>query len=156
MKIKDIVIFDLDGTLALIDHRRHLVEGKTKDWPAFYAACVDDLPNEAVIAALRGYAAIGCQIVIFSGRSDEVRNETKAWLIEHLIASISERVPNPRLIMRKEGDFTADDVLKRQWLNDPNIIDRERVLCVFDDRDKVVKMWRDEGIPCFQVAPGDF
>ena len=33
-------IFDLDGTLALIDHRRHLVEGETKDWPAFFRACM--------------------------------------------------------------------------------------------------------------------
>jgi hypothetical protein len=29
-------------------------------------------------------------------------------------------------------------------------------MCTFDDRDKVVKMWRDNGIICFQVAPGDF
>ena len=26
----------------------------------------------------------------------------------------------------------------------------------FDDRDRVVAMWREEGVPCFQVAPGDF
>lgn len=32
----------------------------------------------------------------------------------------------------------------------------ERVLCAYDDRDRVVVMWRAEGIPCFQVAPGDF
>jgi hypothetical protein len=34
--------------------------------------------------------------------------------------------------------------------------DRMRLMCVFDDRDKVVKMWRDEGVACFQVAPGEF
>jgi len=27
---------------------------------------------------------------------------------------------------------------------------------VFDDRDKVVNMWRENGIPCLQVAPGNF
>ena len=27
---------------------------------------------------------------------------------------------------------------------------------VLDDRDQVVEMWRDMGLPCFQVAPGDF
>jgi hypothetical protein len=26
----------------------------------------------------------------------------------------------------------------------------------FDDRDRVVKMWREEGIRCFQVDYGDF
>ena len=30
------------------------------------------------------------------------------------------------------------------------------VLGVFEDRDRVVKMWRDLGITCFQVAEGDF
>jgi len=25
-----------------------------------------------------------------------------------------------------------------------------------DDRDSVVKMWRDAGVACFQVASGDF
>jgi len=27
---------------------------------------------------------------------------------------------------------------------------------VFDDRDKVVKMWRNQGLRCCQVAEGDF
>ena len=31
-----------------------------------------------------------------------------------------------------------------------------RILCVFDDRTKVVNMWRENGLSCFQVAPGDF
>jgi hypothetical protein len=34
--------------------------------------------------------------------------------------------------------------------------DKSDILCIFDDRDKVVKMWRSNGIACFQVAPGDF
>ena len=33
---------------------------------------------------------------------------------------------------------------------------KDRILCVFDDRTKVVNMWRDNGLSCFQVAPGDF
>ena len=43
--MKPLYIFDLDGTLALIKHRRHFVEGTTKDWRAFFAACVDDVPD---------------------------------------------------------------------------------------------------------------
>jgi hypothetical protein len=49
-----------------------------------------------------------------------------------------------------------DDELKESWLNNPEIIDKNRVVAVFDDRDKVVKMWRKNGIPCFQVAEGNF
>lgn len=150
--IKNIVIFDLDGTLALIDHRRHLVEGKEKDWKAFYAACVDDEPNHPVIAAFQSHRAAGHHCMVVSGRSDEVRAETEAWLFEHVYQGEGIAFAP---IMRSEGDFTPDDQLKRSWLND-GTIPRDRVLCAYDDRDKVVAMWRTEGIPCFQVAPGQF
>jgi len=33
---------------------------------------------------------------------------------------------------------------------------RKDILCVFDDRQKVVDMWRKNGITCFQVNYGDF
>jgi hypothetical protein len=85
-------------------------------------------------------------VVIFSGRSDEVRQETEDWLNKH-------QVPYNLLLMRKAGDFTADEELKRAWLAQ---FPKEQILCIFDDRNKVVKMWRDEGVPCFQVADGDF
>ena len=34
--------------------------------------------------------------------------------------------------------------------------DRARLVMVFDDRDRVVNMWRRNGVVCAQVAPGDF
>lgn len=145
--MKSIAIFDLDGTIALIDHRRHLVEGETKDWSAFYRACVDDVPNEPVIYALEVLATSGMEIWILSGRSDEVRAETLAWLDKH-------EVSYHQILMRKDKDYTPDNVLKKKWLD--TYIPKERVAMVFDDRDKVVRMWRDEGLTCFQVAPGDF
>jgi phosphoglycolate phosphatase-like HAD superfamily hydrolase len=43
------IIFDLDGTLANIDHRRHLVEGPQKDWDAFFKACDKDIPNTQIV-----------------------------------------------------------------------------------------------------------
>jgi hypothetical protein len=78
-----IVIFDLDGTIANIDHRRHLVENRqatNEDWRTFFAACVDDEPNFPVITVLKCLFAYGFSIYIFSGRSDEVRSQTKVWL----------------------------------------------------------------------------
>lgn len=57
--------------------------------------------------------------------------------------------------MRDAADHQPDHKLKRQWLTD-GTIPKERVLCVYDDRASVVAMWRESGIACFQVAPGDF
>jgi hypothetical protein len=55
--------------------------------------------------------------------------------------------------MRKIGDFRPDEVLKKEWLDE---VGPENIKMIFDDRDKVVKMWRDNGITCLQVAPGNF
>lgn len=60
-----------------------------------------------------------------------------------------------RLRMRREGDYTADDKLKSDWLEDVRSNGRDLDV-VYDDRQKVVDMWSREGVPCFQVAPGDF
>lgn len=175
-------IFDLDGTLALIDHRRHLVErsdcqacagtGRTlagdepardchwcggqgkfaPDWPAFFAACVHDLPNWPVISAMNAILKSGADVWIWSGRSAEVMNETRTWLQRFFEVDADEVV----LTMRREGDYTPDEILKASWLDGLNEYDRRRLVAVFDDRQKVVDMWRARGVACFQVAPGNF
>jgi hypothetical protein len=147
--MRDIVLFDLDGTIGLIQHREHHISGKRRNWHAFFAACGDDVPNTPVIETLHVHAARH-RIWIASGRSDEVRAETEAWLDLHVGMHHIEKI-----LMRRAGDRQADDRLKRGWLLNGSI-PRERVLCVYDDRQRVVDMWRSEGLACFQVAPGDF
>lgn len=186
--MKPLYIFDLDGTLALIEHRRHFLSkcgecggdgvienrdqnpkptrnsevewidchsckggGKFKpDWKAFFAACIDDQPNTPVIDTLHALIEGGADVEVWSGRSSEVMEQTKQWLQDHL------GVEDLRLCMRVEGDFTPDEILKRSWLESMSSRDRRRLVAVFDDRDKVVAMWRAAGVACFQVAPGEF
>ena len=157
-------IFDLDGTLALIEHRRHFVEGPKKDWPAFFAACVDDAPNVPVIRTLQTLRKSGAEIWIWSGRSDEVRSETIQWLTKHgcFPWPTNETILNwpigapERFRMRKAGDHQQDTKLKFGWLSEIEPPEYKRLTAVFEDRASVVQMWRDAGITCFQVAPGDF
>lgn len=144
---KNIVIFDLDGTIADNEHRNHLVRCQDPDWRAYFAACTDDAPNTPVIKMLDALFNEGREVWIVSGRSDEVRAETEAWLADH-------NVSYDKLIMRPKDSQTPDHVLKKEWLN--TIIPKGAVLCVFEDRSRVVDMWRAEGLTCFQVAPGDF
>jgi hypothetical protein len=54
----------------------------------------------------------------------------------------------------KEMRFMPDEILKKEMLD--TFINKDEVFLVVDDRDKVVKMWRDLGLNTFQVAPGDF
>jgi len=154
-----IYIFDLDGTLALIEHRRHFVQKPERDWRGFFAACVNDEPNKPVIDVFKSLSKWGAECWIWSGRSDEVRKETIIWLKKHDL--LPWTFPTPfhtpeRLMMRPAGDHQPDDKLKYGWLADLEPPERKRVTAVFDDRDRLVKMWREAGVPCFQVAPGNF
>ncbi len=155
---RPLYIFDLDGTLALIEHRRHLVEGETKDWRAFFAACVNDAPNLPVIRTFQSLREAGAECWVWSGRSDEVRAQTESWLRRHDVWPRNRFWPGaPEAFqMRDAGDHTPDELLKFGWLADLEPPERNRLTAVFDDRDKVVAMWRAAGVPCFQVAPGAF
>lgn len=143
------VVFDLDGTLALNEHRVHHIRGPKKDYDAFFAACPGDLPNWPVIHVFNALRWSNHHVEIWSGRSDQVMYETVQWLDT---CSISEAYLKR---MRRAGDHTPDVDLKRAWLNKARA-DGWQPDVVYDDRDCVVAMWREEGIPCFQVAPGPF
>lgn len=160
-----IYIFDLDGTLALTEHRQHFLLDRSdpERWRKFFAACVDDEPNVPVIRTLQSLRRAGAECWIWSGRSDEVRAQTVEWLCKHeCFGSRTFTLPwwplaaPERFRMRKAGDFTPDEVLKRGWLNEIEPPEYARLTAVFDDRDKVVNMWREAGVPCFQVARGEF
>ena len=150
--MKKTVIFDLDGTLALIDKRRAIAalpNGKI-NWKVFFEPTNIELdePNTPVIEMAKMLKSQGHSIVIFSGRDSISRKETIDWLNNH-------SVPFDVLKMRPEGSHIPDDVLKQKWL-DKLFPTNSDILCVFDDRDKVVNMWRANGLSCFQVAPGNF
>ena len=164
------VIFDLDGTLANIDSRRDISmkpNGRL-DWNVFAAPnsiLALDKPNAPVIKMAQMFKADGFKIVIFSGRNDRGFDATIQWWNDF-------KVPFDLLVMRPDkfkdkswpiadGNpatpdmrFMPDEILKKKMLD--AFVDINDVFLVVDDRDKVVKMWRDLGLNTFQVAPGDF
>lgn len=165
MREAPLYIFDLDGTLALTEHRQHILDDKDNPhrWRDFFAACVDDQPNVPAIQTLLALRKSGAEVWVWSGRSDEVRSQTVEWLctfgcLPQIAVSVPSWVFNvaDRFRMRAAGDFTPDEQLKLAWLTGMKQEDRERLVAVFDDRDKVVEMWRANGVPCFQVARGAF
>ena len=104
------VVFDLDGTLALTEHREHFLKAEPKDWRGFYAACDGDGPCLPVINTLRALAVSGHRVEIWSGRSAEVADKTRAWLCAHGLAFVNARY-------RAEGDHQPDTKLKAAWLD---------------------------------------
>jgi hypothetical protein len=145
---KKIVIFDLDGTLALIDDRRALstdVGTGKMDWDIFFDPqnIFLDKPNTPVIKMSQMLRDQGFRIAIFSGRSEVTRDATKVWLRKHGVRC-------DMLKMRdKKNHFLKDSKLKQMWLDDLGI--KDNVFVVFDDRTQVVDMWRSNGLTTFQL-----
>ena len=151
--MKNTIIFDLDGTLALIDKRREVStkpNGKL-DWGKFFNSTNIKLdePNLPVIKTAQLFAEQGFNIVILSGRSNKTEVATRSWLAKN-------KVPFNKLIMRdsETNHFTPDWVLKKNMLDEQ--LDINDVFLVVDDRDRVVKLWRSLGLTTFQVADGNF
>ena len=150
--VKDgkIVIFDLDGTLALIDKRRAIStkDNGKMDWDVFFnpkMISLDD-PNLPVIK-MANLLSNDYRIWILSGRSDVTQQATIDWLDKN-------NVTYDHLVMRPQNHlYMPDNDLKQMWLDN---IGKDNVAMVFDDRQQVVDMWRDNGLTTFQVADGDF
>lgn len=140
-------IFDIDGTMADLTHRLHFIRRDKPDWAGFFAAVDGDSLHDHVAGLARSLFN-GTNLVIVSGRSDQSRPATEAWLTRHGILY-------NRLYMRRAGDHRPDYQVKRELL-DMLRADGYEPIMAFDDRDQVVKMWREAGIPCAQVAGGNF
>lgn len=56
----------------------------------------------------------------------------------------------------RPADDNRDDALVKYELFNKYVRDNYDVLGVFDDRNRVVDMWRRIGLTCYQVAEGDF
>jgi len=133
------VLVDIDGTVALMNDRS----------PYDMKRVHLDTPNEPVIAAVRAMQAAGHTIIFCSGRTDDGRAATEAWLQTHV------GVPHAGLFMRAAGDSRKDSVVKRE-IFEKQLRDHWHIAAVFDDRNQVVRMWRQLGLPVFQVAEGNF
>ena len=147
--MKPAIIIDLDGTLCNVQHRLRYVKVQPPNWPAFFDACVDDLPNSAVVALCDMARDSGAAILYVSGRPETHRAPTEAWLDTHGLNG------HTLLLMRPAGDYRPDAEIKCE-LYEAHIKDRYNVLFTVDDRNVVVAMWRALGLTCFQVADGDF
>lgn len=140
------IVFDLDGTLADNSDRNHFLDCEPKDWHGWHMACVSDKPYREVGMVFQALAKAGHKLEIWTGRSDIVETETRAWLRDHF--GIAEHIT---LRMRQEGNFTEDTKLKMRWVEKFGKPD-----LVFEDRNRMVDAWREIGVTCFQVREGDF
>lgn len=147
-KTKDIV-FDIDGTLANLNHRLHYMKDRPKNWKGFHKGVREDGVYDDVVWLLKMFQANGCRIVIATGRSDRQKDDT-IWWLENVA-----KVSFDAIYMREKDDYRDDGIVKKEML-DQMRLDGYEPYMVFDDRNRVVDMWRENGVRCMQVAPGNF
>jgi uncharacterized HAD superfamily protein len=131
-----IAVFDIDGVVADVRHRLHLLERLPKDWPAFFAAAADDPSLDEGIDRVLA-AAAEHEIVWLTGRPSSLRAVTRDWLAER-------ELPATELIMRGHRDFRPAPALKLAEL----IQLRPRQVELFvDDDAKVIAAAEKAGFP---------
>ncbi|OBS08445.1 phosphatase domain-containing protein [Acidihalobacter prosperus] len=145
---REIVICELDGVLALIEHRLHHLYNDTgeRNWQAFHAACGGDMPNLPLIQRLNQARAAGTPVVLLSGRGAEVRAQTLQWLHDWQIA-------HDALWLRPEGDRRPALAFKAE------VIERHypgsRIRRVYESAHHLdVARWHaQQGTPCTLFGP---
>jgi len=143
---EEIVIFDIDGTLADVSERIHHVKKKPKNWNAFFQGMAQDKAIQSMVRLCNILYTSGIKILLCSGRNEEHWPQTVQWLAQ-------QGVNYHELILRRDGDMRSDTVVKREMLAG---IERSKILFVVEDRSRVFEMWRSEGLVCLQCAPGEF
>lgn len=153
--MEPVFIFDIDGTIADCSHRLEHIQKDNPDWDTFYSLCVNDKPIDDVFHLLRAIA-LNFEIIFITGRSEKWRNHTESWINRYMfLPNVFMPMRTWSLYMRADGDHRPDYEIKKE-IYERHIKDNYIVLGVFEDRDQVVKMWRELGLTCYQVADGSY
>lgn len=146
------IIVDIDGTIALRQNRN----------PFDYEKVGEDKVDHRMAHLLKNIInETEYEVFFVTGREDigNCRQKTSDWLNDNIYPLQGHNgffpVDNWKLLMRVEGDHRSDEITKKE-IYENHIAPWYDVVCVFDDRNRVVKMWRDLGLLVAQVWDGDF
>ena len=135
------IILDLDWTLAFMDWKRS---------PYDYEKVINDRLNDRLMMLVNmlKHWDDNIKTIIVTWRNEDSLPVTKEWL-KH------SQVEYDEIYTRKDDDSRCDTVVKKE-IYDNYIKDRYDVLAVFDDRNRVIDMRREEWLPTYQVWYWDF
>jgi hypothetical protein len=134
--IQPAIICDVDGTIAIRGERS----------PYDMTRVGEDTVNHIVAMVVKMFHMCDMKVIFTSGRDETARHDTMEFLERALMA------PDFQLLMRETGDQRPDEIVKQEMLE--RIRAFYNIILVLDDRQRVVDMWRANGLTCFQVNPG--
>lgn len=147
LKGERFIICDLDGTLCDIKHRLKYASGPEKDWQKFFAGIPDDTLRQDVVDQLVEMShREGARIIYVSARPEEHRQATLEWFETHGVEG------HYMLFMRPNHD-KRDDTLVKAEIYDKYLKNLD-IVGVFDDRPKIIRMWREKGLNVYDVGDG--
>lgn len=136
---RPLALIDLDGVVADVRHRLHHLQGRRKNWPAFFAAARhDDVHPEgvAIVETLRREY----EVVYLTGRPEHLRADTERWLADHGLGG-------HRVVMRPEGDRRPAAVVKVELAQE--LAAGRAVGIVVDDDPVVLDAMQRAGVPTY-------
>ena len=167
-----IFIFDLDGTICDISHRLHFVKRPKcdhchaapaptelcddacknfkPDWKSFFNGIPKDKLRKDVFQKL--YEKREYRIIFVSARPEEYRAITEKWLNDKIFKPYYFKYEYI-LIMRESGD-KRDDVNVKSDIFDKYLKHLRYIFGVYDDRPRVIRMWREKGLNVEDVGDG--
>lgn len=134
---RPLAVIDIDGVVADVRHRLHLIEDRPKRWDEFFARAPADPPLAPGIELVRELAA-DHDVLWLTGRPERSRADTERWLA-------AQGLPDSPLLMRSDRDRRPARLTKREELRR---LRRDREIgVVVDDDPEVVAMLAEEGFP---------
>jgi predicted kinase len=132
-----VLLVDIDGTLANIEHRLKFASGETKNWETFFSLLPGDSPRLDVVSAITEEARRTCsKVILVSARPEKYRRETEEWLIK---TGIQESL-NPVVMLMRENNDKRDDVTVKTEMS--RYLKNLLIEGVYDDRPRVlVNVW---------------
>ena len=132
------VIIDLDGTAMLHNGRLPF------DWDKIPT----DIFDPRLLQLIYKFHLSAVKIIFLTGRPESTRNATDNCINSKIWSGYE-------LIMRPNNDNRSGDIVKKE-LWEKYVEPYYNTLCVFEDSNKCVNMWRDLGLLTCQVANGEY
>lgn len=150
--MKKVVIVDIDGTISKVGERLKYLNQEPKDWDSFYNDCFEDEPIIEMVDLVYDLYLQRYQLVFCTGRRESCREKTINWFNKYFEPEIAK---HSKLLMRSNKDHRHDSEIKPELLKNVGV-ELDSIAFVLEDRNSMVKKWRELGLICLQVAEGDF
>lgn len=142
--MKPLIVFDIDGVLANIEHRAVYLEGDKPDWVKFYSSAeiAKDVPVPSIISVYKHFL-VSARVEVWTGRCISTALITRKWLQKHA------GLPADTKFRPKDSRLSNLD-LKRSFLT----ASKQKPSLVFDAQPRTSEFWHKRGIQvCYTVHP---